>query len=142
MALAKHIGSRQITGKPVNEIYSFSGFSPQRKEKKSMRLTTTDLYESSFLHCAGAQLADVWNERSKSSTVVFVFDGDYQLEELQKSYHNGTATVNLADYRQSLEILKDAMFRLIRSANTQEKENQKPRRNRNAKPSRSYQTAN
>ena len=106
-----------------------------------MRLTTTDLYESGFLHCAGAHLADVWNERNKASTVIFVFDGDYQLEELQRSYHNGTATVNLAEYRQSLEMIKDAMFRLLRSASTQEtkRENQKPRRKRNDKSNRCYQ---
>ena len=95
-----------------------------------MRLTTTDLYESGFLHCAGARLADVWNERNKASTVVFVFDGDYQLEELQRSYHNGTATVNLADYRHSLETIKDAMFRILRN------ENQQTRRNRNENPPR------
>ena len=98
-----------------------------------MRLTTTDLYESGFLHCAGARLADIWNERNKASTVVFVFDGDYQLEELQRSYHNGTATVNLADYRHSLETVKDAMFRILRNENN---ENQTPRRNRNAKSRR------
>ena len=96
-----------------------------------MRLTTTDLYESGFLHCAGARLADIWNERSKASTVIFVFDGDYQLEELQRSYHNGTATVNLADYRQSLETVKDRMFAVLRTNN----ENQSNRRTRNEKQS-------
>lgn len=102
-----------------------------------MRLTTSDLYESSFLHCAGAQLSDVWNEHNRDSKVVFVFDdsllSDGRLEELQKSYHNGTAVVNLAEYRHSLESLKDVMFRLLR------KENQNPRRTRNAKSSRSHQ---
>ena len=97
-----------------------------------MRLTTTDLYESGFLHCAGAQLADIWNERNKASTVIFVFDdckqSKGQLEELQKSYHNGTATVNLSDYRQSLETIKDAMFRILRNEN--QNKNQKPRRKR------------
>ena len=105
-----------------------------------MRLTTTDLYESGFLHCAGAQLADIWNERNKASTVIFVFDdcrqSEGRLEELQRSYHNGTATVNLAEYRQSLEAIKDRMFQLIR------KENQKPRRSSNARSNRSYQAAN
>ena len=96
-----------------------------------MRLTTTDLYESGVLHCAGARLADIWNERSKASTVIFVFDGDYQLEELQRSYHNGTATVNLADYRQSLETVKDRMFAVLRTNN----ENQSNRRTRNEKQS-------
>lgn len=100
-----------------------------------MRLTTSDLYESSFLHCAGAHLSDVWNEHHKTSKVVFVFDdsalSEGRLEELQKSYHNGTAIVNLAEYRQSLESLKDVMFRLLRQ------ENQNPRRNGNAKSNRS-----
>ena len=100
-----------------------------------MRLTTTDLYESGFLHCAGARLADIWNERNKASTVVFVFDdckqSEGRLEELQRSYHNGTATVNLADYRQSLETVKDAMFAVLRT----NKENQSNRRTRNEKQS-------
>jgi len=107
-----------------------------------MRVTTTDLYESGFLHCAGAQLADIWNERNKASTVIFVFDGDYHLEELQRSYHNGTATVNLAEYRQSLETIKDAMFRILRNENGANAERNKPRRKRNAKSNRHYQTAN
>lgn len=106
-----------------------------------MRLTTTDLYESGFLHCAGARLADVWNERHKASTVVFVFDdckqSEGQLEELQRSYHAGTATVNLADYRHSLETIKDAMFRILRNENQQgASTHPKERRNRNENPPR------
>ena len=101
-----------------------------------MRVTTTDLYESGFLHCAGAHLADIWNERNKASTVIFVFDdcrqSEGRLEELQRSYHNGTATVNLAEYRQSLETIKDAMFRILRNENGANAERNKPRRNRNA----------
>ena len=111
-----------------------------------MRVTTTDLYESGFLHCAGAQLADIWNERNKASTVIFVFDdcrqSEGRLEELQRSYHNGTATVNLAEYRQSLEAIKDAMFRILRNENGANAERNKPRRKRNAKSNRHYQTAN
>ena len=108
-----------------------------------MRLTTTDLYESGFLLCAGAQLAEIWNERNKASTVIFVFDGDYQLEELQRSYHNGTATVNLAEYRQSLEEIKDRMFAVLRNENATSGKRNNPRRNRrNEKSNRRYQTAN
>ena len=126
-------GNRKNHGKTRCCNIAFPRVFSTTKGEKEMRLTTTDLYESGFLHCAGAQLADVWNERNRTSTVVFVFDGDYQLEELQKSYHNGTATVNLADYRRSVETLKDMMFDIIRNANTHKnnKENQNPRRNRN-----------
>ena len=108
-----------------------------------MRLTTTDLYESGFLLCAGARLAEIWNERNKASTVIFVFDGNYELEELQRSYHNGTATVNLADYRRSLETVKDRMFAVLRNENTTNGKRNNPRRNRrNEKSNRRYQTAN
>jgi hypothetical protein len=96
-----------------------------------MRVTTTDLYESGFLLCAGVHLADIWNERHKASTVIFVFDdcrqSEGRLEELQRSYHNGTATVNLAEYRQSLEEVKDRMFAVLRKEN-----GTRTRRNRNA----------
>jgi len=82
-----------------------------------MRLTSSDLYESSFFHSQGARLAEVWSDKSRESKVIFTFEGDNDLGELQKSYHRGTATVNLADYRHSLEALKDAMFRILRSEN-------------------------
>ena len=73
-----------------------------------LRVTTTDLYESSFfLACRGGKLADVWVDRGRlKDTVVFVFEGNGQLTELQRAYHTGTATVNLADFRRSLVHLR------------------------------------
>lgn len=82
-----------------------------------MRLATSDLYESGFFLCSGARLAEAVPDRSGASPkIVFTFEGNYELEELQKSYWNGNATVNLAEYRRSLETLKDIMFRHIRGA--------------------------
>ena len=90
-----------------------------------MHLTTTDLYESSFLHCRGAKLARAWVDRGRRrKTVVFLFEGNGQLTELQTEYHTGKATVNLTEYRASLEELKETMFRLIRG-------NQGPNQNKN-----------
>ena len=83
-----------------------------------MRITTTDLYESSFLHCSGMKLAEVWKDRGKLyDTVVFAFEGNYQLEELQKSYHTGNAQVNLSDFRRSLNRLRNRMFELLNNQN-------------------------
>lgn len=80
-----------------------------------MRLATSDLYESGYFLCGGARLAEVIPDRSGASPkIVFTFEGDYGLEEMRKSYWNGNATVNLAEYRRSLEHLKDIMFRHIR----------------------------
>ena len=84
-----------------------------------MRLATSDLYESGYFLCGGACLAEVVPDRSGASPkLVFAFDGGDELGEMQRSYHCGTATVNLAEYRRSLEALKDIMFRHIRSAGT------------------------
>jgi hypothetical protein len=83
-----------------------------------MRITTTDIYESSFLHCSGMILAEMWLDHGRlHNTAVFVFDGDCRLTELQKSYHTGNAVVNLADYRRSLNRLRELMFRLLDGQN-------------------------
>ena len=89
------------------------------KEREKMRLTTTDLYESGFLHSQGAFLSGAWADKGNSSTVFFSFEDDSEatLSELQDSYHSGKATVNLAEYRQSLELLKDLMFQILRKNN-------------------------
>jgi hypothetical protein len=79
----------------------------------AVRVATTDLFESSFLHCRGAALVEARVDRAHRSrtgetaaTVVFVFEGNGQLTELQRAYHTGTATVNLADFRTSLVHLR------------------------------------
>jgi len=100
-----------------------------------MRLTTTDLYESSWLHCCGAKLARAWVDRGRrNNTVVFLFEGDEIVRTLQETYHNGLAEVNLTEYRHSLETMKDMMFRLLRDpssafdcAVTRENKNQNQR---------------
>ena len=77
----------------------------------SVCVVTTDLYESSYLACVGARLAEVRVDRGRlKSTVVFVFEGDGRLSELQRSYHRGTATVNLAEFRASLTRLRRTMY--------------------------------
>ena len=82
-----------------------------------MRLATSDLYESGYFLCGGARLAEVVPDRSGASPqLVFAVDGGDERGEMQRSYHCGTATVNRAEYRRSLEALKDIMFRHIRGA--------------------------
>jgi hypothetical protein len=83
----------------------------------AVRVATTDLFESSFLHCRGALLVEARVDRAHRSrtgetaaTVVFVFEGNGTLAELQRAYHTGTATVNLADFRTSLTQLRRTMY--------------------------------
>ena len=80
-----------------------------------MQLTTTDLYESSYLVCCGVPLKQACLDHGRGrKTVVFLFEGDLTLRELQAAYHNGLADVNLAQYRTCLEKLKDLTFQLVR----------------------------
>lgn len=91
-----------------------------------MRLATSDLYESGFFLCSGARLAEVVPDRSGASPkIVFTFEGGCEIEELQKSYWNGNATVNLSEYRRSLETLKDIMFRYVRGEEKRENKNRR-----------------
>ena len=49
-----------------------------------MQILSSDLYESSYLYCSGAQLIDIHlDQRSFRQTVVFTFQGDHTLKKLQ-----------------------------------------------------------
>ena len=90
----------------------------------SVRVTTTDLYESSFLASRGESLCGIWVDRGKlKPTVVFVFEGNTQLRNLQQAYHTGTATVNVADFRAQLARLRRRMYAAL--SNHQPQRNQR-----------------
>ena len=83
-----------------------------------MRASTTDLYEAAFLVCAGHGLADTWVDSGRSrAAVVFVFDDENDLCEHQRNYRTGAATVNVAEFRRQINVLRDR----IRSVTTEEK---------------------
>ncbi len=79
-----------------------------------MQIMSSDLYESTFLHCCGARLVDLFMDRSSvKPTVVFTFQGSEALQQLQVEYHTGNALINAADYRRSMIALKKLMFDLM-----------------------------
>ncbi len=72
-----------------------------------MRTTITDVYEGSYLLANGVELVEVWVDRGRRrQTVVFAFEGGSELEELQRTYHRGTAQVNICTYRQCLNTIR------------------------------------
>jgi hypothetical protein len=86
----------------------------------SVRVTTTDLYESSFLASCGMSLCGVRVDRGKlKPTVVFAFEGNGRLEELQRAYHTGSATVNVAEFRHHLARLRRRMYAALSNQQSQ-----------------------
>lgn len=79
-----------------------------------MRVSTTDLYESSYLHCCGVELIEAIRDSGElRPTVVFVFDGGDELEQLQRDYRTGDVVVPLTAYRRSMMTLKRIMFKAL-----------------------------
>ena len=75
-----------------------------------MRTTITDVYEGSFLLAHNVKLAEVLVDRGRRrQTVVFAFEGGDEVADLQRSYHSGTAYVNLCLYRQCLNNIRQSL---------------------------------
>jgi hypothetical protein len=83
-----------------------------------MRVTTSDLYESTFYLCNGATLLNVNQDQCRKRKVYFLFDdeniSDGLLADLQQQYIQGQADVNLSQYLSCLEKIKDKLFAVAR----------------------------
>ncbi len=88
-----------------------------------MHILTTDIYEGAYLLSQGMQLEKLWlNGKNGKRSVVFEFIGP-QVELLRKDYQKGRASANVTKLKQSITELKDRMFSLLRTAETERREN-------------------
>jgi len=91
-----------------------------------MLLCTTDIHESSWLLTNGVRLSQLRLHAGRGRpTVVFEFDDEdsSRMQQLQSAYRTGTARVDLTEYLESFELLKERMFKLIRSNGSAEEKN-------------------
>ena len=73
-------------------------------------ISTENLYLAAFARTNGATLKRVILSRSNGrDTAVFELECPWA-DRLSTEYYNGTAVVNLAEYREHLEKLKDELF--------------------------------
>ena len=80
-----------------------------------MPLATENLYLGAYALSHGAELKGVVVTRSNGrQTAVFQLDCPW-IHKLADEYYAGTAVVNLAEYREKLEELKDRLFGALRS---------------------------
>jgi hypothetical protein len=85
-------------------------------------LSTENLYLGAFALSQGAELKRVVLSRSNGrTTAVFELEGQ-DVETLVRTYWEGSAIVNLAQFRESLEGLKDRLFEALRENETRRRQ--------------------
>lgn len=88
-----------------------------------MKLLTADIYEGAYFLSQGMQLEKLWlNGKNGKRSVVFEFEGPH-VELLRKDYEKGKANANVTKLKQSITELKDRMFDLLRTAETERRTN-------------------
>jgi hypothetical protein len=86
------------------------------------QLATENLYLGAYALSQGAALKAVVVSRSNGrTTAVFELDGP-AVDQAAEDYYASRAVVNLADYREHLEALKDRLFGALRRTETERRE--------------------
>ena len=83
-------------------------------------LETTDLFKGAYLLASGGSLADVRVRTNGRRIATFLITGK-DLDRLDSDYRCGRALVNPVQLRESLNHLRDVMFRKLRENEGREK---------------------
>ena len=76
-------------------------------------LETTDLFRGAFLLCNGGTLAEVRLEKDSHRIESFLIEGE-GIDQLDLNYRNGQALVNPLVFRETLNHLRDILFKKLR----------------------------
>lgn len=76
-------------------------------------LETTDIFRGAFFLCMGGDLADIRFRQNGRQIASFLFTGP-DLAGHDKAYRNGHALVNPVQFRESLNHLRDILFKNLR----------------------------
>ena len=111
---------------------------------KTNSLETTDIFRGAFFLCNGGDLSDVRIRKNGRRIATFLITGK-GLDQLDRDYRSGQALVNPLQFRESLNHLRDVMFKKLRDSNpaTHKRCAGHERRTRNGdrkKGDRGYQT--
>lgn len=91
-------------------------------------LITENLYLGAYALVNGATLERISLSRTNGrTTAVFELASPWS-EKLSDEYYRGTASVNLAEYREKLERLKDELFAALKKNETERRWHEEPRR--------------
>jgi hypothetical protein len=76
-------------------------------------LETTDLFRGAFLLCKGGDLSEIRIKNNGRQIVSFLIKGN-GLDKQDRAYRNGHALVNPLQLRESLNHLRDILFKKLR----------------------------
>jgi len=92
-------------------------------------LETTDIFRGAFLLCMGGDLADIRFRQNGKQIASFLFTGP-DLAGHDKAYRNGNALVNPVQFRESLNHLRDILFKNLRQNQNGDMRYDRKRKNR------------
>ena len=78
-------------------------------------LETTDIFRGAFFLCSGGRLADVTFAENRRTIATFLIEGE-DIDQLDLDYRNGQALVNPLLFRETLNHLRDILFKKLREA--------------------------
>jgi hypothetical protein len=81
-------------------------------------IITNDLFLASFLYTAGCTLARI--EKNERRRVSFVFVGE-RVRELREAYRTGPVHIDMRDFRENLNRLRDRLGETITSHHPEER---------------------
>lgn len=107
------VQGRRITG--IEDLTRFCG----KEAETEMAIATENLYLGAYALVNGARLERISLSRANGrTTAVFELDCAWA-QKLSDEYYAGTAVVNLAEYREKLERLKDELFAALKQTETE-----------------------
>ena len=92
-------------------------------------LETTDIFRGAFYLCMGGDLADIRFRQNGRQIASFLFTGP-DLAGHDKAYRNGNALVNPVQFRESLNHLRDILFKNLRQNQNGDMRYDRTRKNR------------
>ena len=92
-------------------------------------LETTDIFRGAFFLCMGGDLADIRFRQNGKQIASFLFTGP-DLAGHDKAYRNGNALVNPVQFRESLNHLRDILFKNLRQNQNGDMRYDRKRKNR------------
>ena len=120
---------------PFETLFFLYRISPKKSNQKGGEthmqgtVEVTDLYKGAFLLCMGGRLEQVNVRNNGRKIATFLITGK-DIERLDDDYRCGRAQVNPVQFRETINHLRDLMFKKLRNQTGRTKYDHRPKRYR------------